>query len=136
MQQNYKSNIKLYLVLWLLLIFISVILFVNMEKQSVFIIYFLITLIFSVVINFYEGRRINNYLQNNNNQQYTKNITFNEKTGVFNNFEAFGFLISNNSDTMNPDIKSLKSNYVKTLVLIFLIFLSYPILYIIAGFIK
>jgi hypothetical protein len=84
-----------------------------------------------MTINAIEGRRITNYLKENNKEQYMKNRSFKDVQGVYNNFSAFEFLVTNN-DSDDINISKLKSNYKKTLLLIAIIFLSYPIFFIIS----
>ena len=135
MQKNYKSYFKVYLLLWLSILICSTILFLNYANQRVYMFYFLTTLLFAMIINAFEGHRITNYLQENNNLQYMKNRSFKDVKGVYNNFSAFEFLISN-SDLDDTIITRLKSNYKKTILLIFIIFFSHPIFFIIIKFSK
>jgi len=84
-----------------------------------------------MIINYIEGHRITNYLRENNKEQYTKNTSFKDIKGVYNNFSAFEFLVTNN-DSDDINITKLKSNYKKTILLVVIIYFSYPIFFIVS----
>jgi len=131
MQKKYKNYFTVYLILWFSILICSTLFLLIYVNERVFTIYFVITLLFAMIINAFEGNRITDYLRENNKEQYMKNRSFRDVKGVVNNFSAFEFLVSNN-DSGDINITKLKSNYKKTILLIIIIFFSYPIFFIIS----
>jgi len=131
MQKNYKCYFTVYLMLWLSILISSTLFLLIYVNEKVFIFYFVITLLFTMIINYIEGHRITNYLRENNKEQYTKNTSFKDIKGVYNNFSAFEFLVTNN-DSDDINITKLKSNYKKTILLVVIIYFSYPIFFIVS----
>lgn len=132
MEEYYKSHFKVYLILWISILLCHFTFFIIYLNNKISICYFVITVLFAMVINGFEGHRITNYLKQNNKIQYMRNQSFKNTKGVFNNFSAFEFLVSN-SNLEDINITKLKSNYKKTILLILIIFFSYPLFFIITN---
>jgi hypothetical protein len=132
--QSYKSHINTYLYVWLTLLSILVLIKASNAPQHIvgysFATYFCLSWISFMFVNYYEGNRLMQYLKKNH-QETWKRITHVPMFGAggTNSFRTLDFVYSkdNLGDT---NIKWLKTNYQDVLTLMFLLFISYPITFI------
>lgn len=101
----------------------------------VFLTYVIITWLLCMFANFYESRRLINYVKKHYNNEYKKMKSFNGKENVHNGFATLAFVFSSN-DWGDDFLIKLKMNYKKVVLLILALFSSYMILYLIIMFSK
>ena len=122
MKKTYKSHIKTYLIVWA--ISVLIILF----YANLILYYFIFTNVLLMLVNFYEGRRLTNYLKDNYKDEYKFIKSFGEIQGVHNSFNTLSFIFSDD-DYNDENLDFLKSNYKKMILLVFSVFFSYPIMF-------
>jgi hypothetical protein len=84
-----------------------------------------------MILNFYEGRRLMAYLRKNHHEYWiylTSGMGFGP--GIANSFRSLPFLFSDD-DLNDPNVKQLKENYRQFVLMLFLVFFSIPIFFVI-----
>ena len=128
MDNRFKSHIKIYLLIWILILSL-IIIFKSFfhESMNLVLYYAVITWVPAMIINGFEGRRLMNYVKENYSDKHMEMKSLNGIDGVHNGFASLGFLFSTDDDS-DEVLGKLKSNYKKVILLLITLFFSYPIM--------
>jgi hypothetical protein len=81
-----------------------------------------------MLINYYEGRRLMNYVRHSNKEEHMRMKSLNGIEGFHNGFGAVGFIFSA-EDYDDNVLVMLKSDYKKVISFLLVVFFSYPFLF-------
>ena len=131
-----KSNIRIYWSVWFLLVVLFLTARFTIFRSSsenilfiLFTIYAVPTWLAVMILNFYEGNRLMNYLKQKHRSKWD-DITYVPflGSGNVNSFRSLPFIYSKD-DLGDPVVGELKKNYRRCAALFFMIFFTLPILF-------
>lgn len=141
-----KGKARIYWLVWfgfvLLLLILRFTVFLHASEDvlfNLFTIYAATTWVSLMIINFIERRRLNNYLKQNHYSKWKDVHPYSKslwgatppmaETEDLNGFKEFGFLMSRD-DLGDETVREMKDNLRRTLLLLIVSFLTFPILFI------